>query len=91
MDSIIPALMRETMNSVEGRLGPQRFVRIHRSTIVNSERIRQVTPRFSNDYTVLLADGSTLTISRRYRSSLQHVIGRFTWFFRRPSLWVGRS
>jgi two-component system LytT family response regulator len=70
-------LLRETMGNVENRLADRGFFRIHRSSIVNSERIREVVPRSSNDYTVILADGSALTLSRRYRSTLQHLIERF--------------
>src|SRR5438874_3557003 len=43
-------LLRETMNALEGRIDPARFLRIHRSTIVNIERIREIQPLFHGDY-----------------------------------------
>jgi two-component system LytT family response regulator len=54
------------------RLDPQRFVRIHRSTIVNTDRIRELRPLGHGDYTVVLNDGRELTLSRAYRSNLEH-------------------
>ncbi len=68
-------LLRETMNALEGRIDPNRFMRIHRSTIVNIERIREIQPLFHGDYVVILADGTQLTLSRTYRQRLQEVLG----------------
>jgi len=68
-------LLRETMNSLEGRLDPGKFLRIHRSTIVNIERIRELQPWFHGDYIVLLRDGTKLTLSRSYRQKLQELFG----------------
>ncbi|HKB41991.1 MAG TPA: LytTR family DNA-binding domain-containing protein [Gemmataceae bacterium] len=68
-------LLRETMNALEGRIDPERFLRIHRSTIVNIERIREIQPLFHGDYVVLLRDGTELTLSRTYRQRLQEVLG----------------
>lgn len=68
-------LLRETMAALEGRLDPKKFVRIHRSTIVNLERIRELQPYFHGDYVVLLRDGTQLTLSRTYRQKLHDVIG----------------
>jgi two-component system LytT family response regulator len=59
-------LVRETMHAVERRLDPQRFLRIHRSTIVNIERVREMQPAFRGDYAVLLRDATRLTLSRNY-------------------------
>lgn len=59
-------LVRETMLTIERRLDPQRFLRIHRSTIVNLERVRELQPAFRGDYAVLLRDGARLTLSRNY-------------------------
>jgi len=64
-------VLRETMNSLETRLDRDRFLRIHRSTIVNVDRIKELQPWFRGDYTVLLHDGTQLTLSRTYREKLQ--------------------
>jgi two-component system LytT family response regulator len=68
-------LLRETMNSLEARLDGRRFVRIHRSTIVNIERIRELQPSFHGDYAVRLRDGTELTLSRGYRDKVQAALG----------------
>ena len=60
-------MIRETMNSVEAKLDPSQFMRIHRSTIVNIDRIKELHPMFSGDYSVILRDGSELALSRNYR------------------------
>ncbi|MBK8151500.1 MAG: response regulator transcription factor [Acidobacteria bacterium] len=60
-------LIRETMNSIESKLDPNRFLRIHRSTIVNIDRIKELQPMFSGDYAVILRSGRELTLSRNYR------------------------
>lgn len=67
-------LLRETMASMSNRLDPSRFVRIHRSSIVNLDYIRELRPVWGGDYIVLLRDGTELTMSRTYRSSLQAAI-----------------
>jgi two-component system LytT family response regulator len=69
-------LMRETMNSLEQRLDPERFVRISRSTIVNLDRVKELQPMFHGDYTVILRDGTKLSLSRNYRERLAHLLGR---------------
>jgi two-component system LytT family response regulator len=63
-------LLRETMNRLEGKLNPDKFLRIHRSTLVNIDRIKELQPLFSGDYTVILRDGRQLTLSRSYREKL---------------------
>lgn len=68
-------LLRETMNGIETKLDTRRFMRIHRSTIVNLERIKELQPWFHGDYVVLLRDGTRLTLSRGYRDRLQTVLG----------------
>jgi two-component system LytT family response regulator len=68
-------LLRETMNGLEARLDPEKFLRIHRSTIVNIERIQELQPWFHGDYVVLLRDGNKLTLSRSYRQKLQEWFG----------------
>jgi two-component system LytT family response regulator len=69
-------LLRETMNGVEERLDPALFVRIHRTAIVNIDRVKELQPLFHGEYQVVLRDGTQLTLSRGYRERLQEVIGR---------------
>jgi two-component system LytT family response regulator len=69
-------LFRETMNRMESRLDARRFTRIHRSRIVNTERIKELQPWFNGDYVVILRDGTRLTMSRGYRDKLQQRLGR---------------
>lgn len=63
-------LIRERMNQIESRLDPTRFVRIHRTTIVNLDRIKELQPLFNGDQTVILRNGNQLTLSRTYRDRL---------------------
>lgn len=60
-------LIRETMNAIEAKLNPDKFLRIHRSTVVNIDRIKELHPMFSGDYAVILRNGAELTLSRNYR------------------------
>jgi two-component system LytT family response regulator len=68
-------LVRETMAAMEARLDPSRFARIHRSTIVNLARIRELQPTFNGEYVVLLHTGAKLTLSRGYRDALRSRLG----------------
>jgi len=69
-------LLRETMNGLEAKLDPDRFLRIHRSTIVNIERIKELQPWFHGDYVVILKDDRQLTMSASYREKLDELRGR---------------
>jgi len=64
-------LLREKMNDLEGRLDPAKFVRIHRSIIVNLDRIKELHPHFNGDYVVVLEDGRQLKLSRTRREHLE--------------------
>ena len=64
-------LLREKMNDLEGRLDPGKFVRIHRSAIVNLDRIKEMHPHFNGDYIVVLEDGRQLRLSRTRRENLE--------------------
>lgn len=68
-------LLRETMNSIEGRLDQKMFLRIHRSRMVNMERVKELHPWFNGDYAVILRDGTKLMLSRGYRDKLQERLG----------------
>jgi two-component system, LytTR family, response regulator len=69
-------LARDTMGRLERDLDPKRFVRIHRSTIVQVDRIKELLPDFHGDFTVVLRDGSRVTLSRTYRTKIEHILGR---------------
>jgi two-component system, LytTR family, response regulator len=64
-------LYHDTTTGIEGKLDPARFLRIHRSTIVNIERIKELHPWFNGDYSVTLKDGSKLTMSNSYKQKLK--------------------
>ena len=68
-------LLRETMNGVETRLDPGQFLRIHRSTIVNLDRVKEMQPWFSGEYVVIMKDGTQLKLSRGYRDRLEERLG----------------
>jgi two-component system, LytTR family, response regulator len=63
-------LTRETMSMCEAKLQSSDFVRIHRSTIVNRCRVRELKPWFTGEYVVILSNGKELTLSRGYRDRL---------------------
>jgi len=63
-------LLRITMAELEKRLDPKRFARIHSSTMVNIERIKEITPAWHGDFEVLLHDGQRLRLSRNFRDRL---------------------
>jgi two-component system LytT family response regulator len=67
-------IVRDTLTRLEQRLPSGRFLRIHRSTIVNVERVRELQPWFQGDYVVILNDGTRLTSGRSYRQKLQHFV-----------------
>jgi len=69
-------LIRDRMHLLEARLDPRRFVRIHRSSIVNIDRVKELQPFFHGEYTVLLEDGARLKLSRNYRHHLELLLGR---------------
>ena len=69
-------LLRETMNAIEARLDPEKFFRIHRSRIVNMERIQELQPWLNGEYAVLLRTGTRLTLSRGYREKLQERLAK---------------
>jgi two-component system LytT family response regulator len=59
--------LRGTISGMEHQLPDERFVRIHRSTIVNVDRIREMQPLSYGEYAVILQDGTRLTLSRSFR------------------------
>jgi two-component system LytT family response regulator len=65
------ALVRETMGHFLQRVPADRFVRVHKSTIVNAAFIRRLETIYSGDYRLQLQDGTELRVSRHYRGDLQ--------------------
>jgi two-component system LytT family response regulator len=68
-------LHRERIGAMQEALDPGAFARIHRSTIVNLGAVVELEPTFHGNCTVLLRDGTRLTLSRRYRSQLRGAFG----------------
>jgi len=68
-------LLRETISNLEAQLDPRRFVRIHRSAIVNICRVQELQPWTHGEYHVILRNGTSLTLSRNYRDNLRNVLG----------------
>ena len=67
-------LLGETLTSLEGRLDPSKFMRIHRCRIVNTSRIIAVHPLMSGTYEMELSNGSRLTTGRQYKDAVQRLI-----------------
>ena len=63
-------MLRTTMNSLELRLDPAQFARIHRSSIVNLDRVREMQPLFRGEQVLILKDGTRLSLGRAYRAKL---------------------
>lgn len=68
-------LIRETLRHVEEQLDPARFVRVHRSTILNLARVRKIVPHLNGGAIVLLKDGTRLKMSRSYRERIHACLG----------------
>lgn len=68
-------LLRQTMNELESALNPEQFARIHRSTIVNLDRIKEMHPHF-NEHLVVLRDGTRLKLSRTRKEWLEQWLGK---------------
>ena len=67
--------IRERISHLEETLDPRLFARIHRSTIVNFNRVREMQQWFSGDYVVILEDGTRLRLSRHYRDRVEKQVG----------------
>ena len=67
-------VVRDTIAEVSSKLPAERFVRVHRSIVVNTERIREVQPWFKGDYVLILNDGTKLRSGRTYRTVVQALI-----------------
>ena len=69
-------MVRQTLSAMETQLDPRKFRRIHRSAIVNVERIKELQPLFSGEHSILLEDGTKLTLSRNHKDKLFELLGK---------------
>ena len=69
-------LLRETIAAAEARLALSGFVRIHRSALVNINRVRELLPLTKGEFTVVLRDGTELKLSRNHRFALERLLGK---------------
>ncbi len=68
-------LVRETLSRLERELDPERFVRVHRSAMVNLARVRELQREATGDHTLILDTGARLTVSRSHREAFERAIG----------------
>ncbi|MEO1053138.1 MAG: LytTR family DNA-binding domain-containing protein [Bacteroidota bacterium] len=68
-------LLRESMNTLESKLSSKNFLRIHRSTIINIDRVKELQPYHKGDYVVILTNNKTLRMSRTRKEKLQQMLG----------------
>ena len=68
-------MIRGTMQSLETKLDPEKFVRVHRSVIVNIEKVKEIYPRSNGDQDLVLQNGQQLMLSRNYRDKFFAVLG----------------
>ena len=71
-------MLHEKIGDIEEKLDPAQFARIHRSSIVNLERVKEFEPLFHTDYVVILNDGQRLTLSRSHREKVFQALTRDT-------------
>lgn len=69
-------LQRERLGALETQLDPARFVRVHRSALINLDRIREMQPSFHGDYVVVLESGAEITLGRNYREQVMARLAR---------------
>lgn len=69
-------VLRETMKSLESVLDPNIFQRVHRSTIVNVQRVRRLRPHTNGEYFLTLEDGQEIKLSRSYRDRVDQLLRR---------------
>ena len=69
-------MVRQTLAAMESQLDPKKFLRIHRSAIVNIDRIKELRPLFNGEHSLILGDGTKLTLSRKYKDKLFALLGK---------------
>jgi two-component system LytT family response regulator len=65
-------LVRDTLTNMLSNLDPEQFFRVHRSTVVNINKVKELQPWFHGDYLVVMKDGTKLNMSRNYKEILDH-------------------
>ncbi len=69
-------MVRHTLSAMEAQLDPKHFVRVHRSAVVNVDRIKELQPLFNGEHSILMETGTKLTLSRNYREKLFSLLGK---------------
>jgi two-component system LytT family response regulator len=69
-------LLRDTISALESQLDPKKFLRVHRSTIINLDRVKELQSWFHGDYRIIMQTGKELMLSRSYRDRLSGLFGR---------------
>jgi two-component system, LytTR family, response regulator len=69
-------LVRETMANFEGDLDRRKFVRVHRSAIINIDAIAEIRTLFHGDFSIVLRNGTEIPLGRTYREKLEGLLGR---------------
>jgi two-component system LytT family response regulator len=69
-------LVRETLSALEKQLDPSRFLRVHRSAIVNVARVRSLRPDWRNRHEILLQDGTAVPLSRGRKKAVERLLSR---------------
>jgi len=67
-------ILRETLSHLEEKLAPHHFIRVRKSAIVNTARIREIRPMFDGVYDIVLVEGTLVTSSRRYAHNLRALL-----------------
>ena len=69
-------LVRRQITELEKKLNPEEFVRVHRSSIVNIDRIKSLHPLFNGDHLIIMQDGQEINMSRTYHEKLMTLLDR---------------
>jgi len=70
-----PHLVRQTLSAMRSQLDPRVFVQIHRSAIVNTEKIKELQPMFNGEYMIVMENGAKIGVSRNYKDDLFKLLG----------------
>ncbi len=71
-------IIRQTMNEIETKLNPDQFLRIHRSTILNIDQIKEMQHWYKSQYIFILNNGEKYTSGNKFRGNLESIIKRFS-------------
>jgi two-component system LytT family response regulator len=79
-------LLRDTISSMEERLDPKMFLRVHRSAIVNLNYVKEIRTDPKGDFVVQLLNGQIVPMSRSYHARIRHLLGRWMMRPRAPQV-----